>query len=60
MTHIVRYEDLIYHKQEALKGISRFLLEESQIDGSIIENIIANMSKTDVYKPRKGKVGANL
>ena len=36
------------------------MLENDRIDGSNIENLIMTMSKTDVYKPRKGKVGDNL
>lgn len=44
MTHIVRYEDLIFHKEEALKGISKFIMGCDNIDGSNIENIIENLS----------------
>jgi hypothetical protein len=60
MTHIIRYEDLIHHKQEALTDLAKFILETQDIKDTNMEQLILTMSKTDVYKPRQGKVGANL
>lgn len=58
----MKYENLMNHKLETVKGILCFLLNVNSIDGTLIEELAKQWieDKNLVYKPRSGKVNANV
>ena len=58
-TYIVRYEDLVSDTKKTLQDLFRFLLNQEDLDGTLIETLIEYHTKSkslkEVYKPRKGK-----
>ena len=58
-TYIVRYEDLLFDTRNTLIDLFRFLLNEKDLEGTLIEALIEHHTKSktlkQVYKPRKGK-----
>ena len=62
-TFVVRYEDLLSKPKDTLLDLFRFLLNEKDLDGTLIENLINSHTqpkvKKEVYKPRKGKINGN-
>jgi len=62
-THIIRYEDICERPIEALSDLMKFILKVPSIEGTRIESYIklaSNEGRPEVYKPRSGKVGANM
>ena len=62
-TYVVRYEDLITDTKNTLLGLFRFLLNEKDLEGTLIEALIDYHTKSKtlkrVYKPPKGKANCN-
>ena len=62
-TYIVRFEDLLAEPKNTLMDLFRFLLNENDLEGTLIEALIdrhvENKNKKQVYKPRKGKANCN-
>ena len=62
-TYIVRFEDLLSDTKNTLLGMFRFMLNEEDLEGTLIETLIEHHTKSkamkQVYKPRKGKINAN-
>jgi len=62
-TYIVRYEDLLSDAENTLMGLFRFLLNERDLEGTLIEALIQKHTKKgikkEVYKPRVGKINSN-
>ena len=62
-TYVIRYEDLLSNKKDTLLGLFRFLLNEKDLEGTLIEALIEHHTKSktlkQVYKPRKGKANCN-
>ena len=62
-TYVIRYEDLLSNKKDTLLGLFRFLLNEKDLEGTLIEALIEHHAKSktlkQVYKPRKGKANCN-
>ena len=62
-TYVIRFEDLLTDTKNTLLGLFRFLLNEKDLEGTLIEAMIEHHteSKTlkQVYKPRKGKANGN-
>lgn len=61
--HILRYEDLKDRTYEVMVDICKFLLVVPSIEGTYIESVIKKATQTEgpqVYKPRSGKVNANM
>ena len=62
-TYIVRYEDLLFDKKNTLLDLFRFLLNEKNLEGTLIEALIEHHAnpelKKEVYIPRKGKANCN-
>ena len=62
-TYVFRYEDLLANPKNTLLDLFRFLLNEKDLEGTLIEALIErymeNKDKKTVYKPRKGKANCN-
>ena len=62
-TYVVRYEDMMSDPKTTLLDLFRFLLNEKDLEGTLIEALIEHHTKSktikQVYKPRKGKVNGN-
>jgi hypothetical protein len=62
-TYVVRYEDLLNKPKESLTGLFQFLLDEKNLEGTLIEELIKQNTlkgtKKQVYKPRVGKINSN-
>jgi len=62
-TFVVRYEDLLSSPKDTLMDLFRFLLNTENLEGTLIESLIAHHTKKgtkkQVYKPRVGKINAN-
>ena len=62
-TYIVRFEDLLSDRKNTLLDLFRFLLNEKDLEGTLIEALIEHHTDPkeakQVYKPRKGKANAN-
>ena len=61
--HIIRYEDLILHKEECLTDLCKFLFMTKDIKDTRIEQYIKMHCKGDtkeIYKPRQGKVNGSV
>jgi hypothetical protein len=62
--HIIRYEDLKDRKEDVMIDLMKFMLMVPNIEGTYIEAIIKKSMEVgegkQVYKPRAGKVGANM
>ena len=62
-TYIVRYEDLVSDTKNTLQDLFKFLLNQEDLDGTLIETLIEYHTKSkslkEVYKPRKGKINGN-
>ena len=62
-TYIVRYEDLLSDPSNTLLDLFKFLLNEKDLEGTLIEALIEHHTKSktmkQVYKTRKGKVNDN-
>ena len=62
-TYVVRFEDLISDTKNTLLGLFRFLLNQKDLEGTLIEALIEHHTKSktlkQVYKPRKGKANSN-
>ena len=62
-TYVVRFEDLLSDKKNTLLDLFRFLLNEKDLEGTLIEALIEHHTnpeiKKEVYKPRKGKANCN-
>ena len=62
-TYVVRYEDMMSNPKNTLLDLFRFLLNEKNLEGTIIEALVEQHTKSktikQVYKPRKGKINGN-
>ena len=62
-TYIIRYEDLLTKPKDTLMGLFGFLLNNKNLEGTLIEHLIvkhtAKDTKKEVYKPRVGKVNGS-
>ena len=61
--HIIRYEDITLQPKPTLTELIKFILNVRSIEGTKVERYIelACMEiAPEVYKPRKGKVNANM
>ena len=61
--HIVRFEDILESPKDTLTSLMKFILCVPTIENTIIEQYIGLACKQaapQVYKPRKGKINANL
>jgi hypothetical protein len=55
--HFIRFEDLLTNPKPNLMNLMRFILNESNLDGTVIEKYIDLAVKEkapEVYKPRQG------
>jgi hypothetical protein len=56
--HIIRYEDLLFSPREALRDLTKFIIESESIENTFASALIDNLtqyidiSKHQVYKPR--------
>ena len=61
---IVRYEDLLFKPSETLSKTFCFLLNQRTIKGTLIDTLIERVvleeGRPQVYKPRCGKANANM
>ncbi|CAH0480304.1 unnamed protein product [Peronospora belbahrii] len=62
---VVRYEDLIMHREETLRRVFMFLTDLTTLEGTEWENRIHDAmftsgDKAGPYKPRSGKIGASF
>jgi hypothetical protein len=61
--HIIRYEDIINNPKPTMMKLMRFILNEPNIEGTMIEKYVDLTVKEkapEVYKPRQGQVNSNL
>ena len=61
--HIIRYEDIVLDPVPTLKELMKFILNVRTVEKTRIEKYIELACQTpapEVYKPRKGKVNANM
>ena len=63
-TFVVRYEDLLSDPRSTLTDLFKFLLNQKNLSGTLIEKLIEKHTTTgtkkEVYKPRVGKINANI
>jgi hypothetical protein len=64
-TIMVRYEDLVAHREHTLRRIFRFTtglptLSGTRWEQSIVANAQVQLAKAGPYKPRSGKICASL
>jgi hypothetical protein len=61
--HLIRFEDIITNPKPTMMKLMRFILNEPNIEGTVIEKYIDLTVKEkapEVYKPRQGQVNSNL
>ena len=61
--HIIRFEDILENPKDTLSSLMRFILCVPTIENTIIEqyiNLACKEAAPQKYKPRKGKINANL
>ena len=61
--HIIRYEDIVQSPEPTLKSLLEFILNVDTIQGTKVEHflkIAVQEASPQIYKPREGKVLANL
>jgi len=61
--HVVRYEDIIGRQEETLVELFQFMMRTDHLEGTRIRKYIELACSENMpqrYKPRKGKVNANL
>lgn len=61
--HLIRYEDIIGKPKETMMKLMRFILNEPNIEGTVIERYVDLTVKEkapEIYKPRQGQVNSNL
>ena len=61
--HIIRYEDIVQTPEPTLKSLLEFILNVDTISGTKVEHflkIAVQEASPQIYKPREGKVLANL
>jgi len=61
--HIIRYEDILGNPKATMMKLMRFILNEPDIEGTVIERYIDLTVKEkapEIYKPRQGQVNSNL
>lgn len=61
---VVRYEDLLLHREETLRRVFLFLTDRKTLEGmeweKRIHDAVATSDKTGPYKPRCGKIGGSF
>ena len=60
--YFVRYEDLLLKREETLRKMFCFLLNVTDIEGTLIEALIkraVDEGPKQIYKPRMGKIDSN-
>jgi hypothetical protein len=60
---VIRYEDITLNPVPTLKELMKFILNVNSIEGTRIERYVelaCEENAPQVYKPRKGKVNANM
>lgn len=61
--HIIRYEDIVLCPKPTLTELVKFILNVESIEGTRVAKYIdlaCLENAPEVYKPRKGKVNANM
>lgn len=61
--HIIRYEDILGNPKATMMKLMRFIMNEPDIEGSVIERYIdltVQEKAPEIYKPRQGQVNSNL
>jgi hypothetical protein len=61
--HLIRFEDIITNPKPTMMKLMRFILNEPNIEGTVIEKYIdltVQEKAPEVYKPRQGQVNSNI
>ena len=61
--HIIRYEDIVLQPKPTLIELVKYILNVRSLEGTRVESYIdlaCNETAPEVYKPRKGRVNANM
>ena len=61
--HIIRYEDIVLQPKPTLTELVKYILNVRSLEGTRVESYIdlaCNETAPEVYKPRKGRVNANM
>ena len=61
--HVIRYEDIVLDPRATLTDLVKFILNVRTLEGTRVEKYIelaCRETAPEVYKPRKGKVNANM
>lgn len=61
--HVIRYEDIVLDPRATLTELIKFILNVRTLEGTRVEKYIelaCRETAPEVYKPRKGKVNANM
>ena len=60
--HIIRFEDILANPKITMTKLFKFILNEPNIEGTIIEqyiNLVVKDQAPQIYKPREGKSHLN-
>ena len=61
--HLIRYEDILGNPKATMMSLMRFILNEPNIEGTVIERYVdltVQEKAPEIYKPRQGQVNSNL
>jgi hypothetical protein len=61
--HVIRYEDILYDREQAITDLMKFMFCQQSIKGTRIESYVKLACREEapcVYKPRAGKVNSNI